>query len=140
MKRILIISLATLTVTAAASALAQDIPPGKWEIKTVVPLPATTAGGIMMKTDVSTRCIVAGKNAWSDQLGPGLQRNFTSTDRKVSANEVSWKLLSKDVTGTVKIRHNSKDAFTIDQTLEAEGVVRKITTEGKRLSATCDAK
>jgi hypothetical protein len=142
MKRILTIAIATLTMSAAVSAIAQEMPAGKWEVKTKIEMPGMPAEmAAKMGAKVFTHCIVAGKNKWSDEHSPSAQRSCERTDMKVSGNDISWKMKCKEgITGDGTVKHNGKDAYTMTVNMASPRGVMKMQSEGKRLSATCDVK
>ncbi len=142
MKRILTIAIATLTVSATMSVMAQEMPPGKWETKTKIEMPGMPAEmAAKMGAKVFTHCIVAGKNKWSDEHSPSAQRSCERTDMKVSGNEISWKMVCKEgITGDGTVKHNGKDAYTMNLNMTSPRGVMKMQSEGKLLSATCDPK
>ena len=129
-------------LSTAAPLLAQEMPPGKWQIKTKIEMPGMPADMVAkMGAQVFTQCIVAGKNKWSDEHSPSAQRNCERTDLKVSGNEVSWKMKCKEgISGDGKVKHNGKDAYTMTLNMTAPRGVMKIQSEGKLLSLMCDRK
>jgi hypothetical protein len=140
MKRIL--TIAILTMSATTAAMAQEMPPGKWEVTSKIEMPGMPAEmAAKMGAKVFTHCIVAGKNKWSDEHSPSAQRSCERTDMKVSGNDISWKMVCKEgITGEGHVKHNGKDAYTMKLNMTSPRGVMTMQTEGKRLSATCDPK
>lgn len=142
MRKILKAMISSLIFGTAASAIAQEMPPGKWEVKTKIDMPGMTAEiAAKMGTQVFTHCIVAGKSKWSDEHSPSAQKSCERTSMKVSGNEISWQMKCKQgITGDGRVKHNGKDAYTMTINMLSPQGVMKMQSEGKLLSAKCDAK
>lgn len=142
MKRILTIAIATISVSAATAVIAQEMPPGLWEVKTKLEMPGMPPEmAAKINPKVFTHCIVTGKNKWSDEHSPSAQRSCERTDMKVSGNDISWKMKCKEgISGDGAVKHNGKDSYSMNINMNSPKGVMKMKSEGKLLSAKCEAK
>jgi hypothetical protein len=137
----LIAAVAVLSFTASAPA--QEMPGGLWEIKTKMDMPgmppemAAKMGGHTM-----THCVKPGERKWNEQKNPNERdKQCEQTDMKTDGNKVSWKMKCKDgTTGEGSVTHNGKDAYKMDMTMNSPHGSMKMQTEGKRVADVCEKK